>query len=135
MLEGATILLTGGAGFIGTSLCRRLADHNRILVLDTLRRNALAESGLDQHPNVELTVGDVCDRPTVDRLTQRADYVVHMASIAGVDTVIENPVRRMSCARPWQRAGPSGSSTFPPARCSEAMPFGCTRPTLPGSAP
>jgi nucleoside-diphosphate-sugar epimerase len=95
MLEGATILLTGGAGFIGTSLCRRLADHNRILVLDTLRRNALAESGLDQHPNVELTVGDVCDRPTVDRLTQRADYVVHMASIAGVDTVIENPVPTM----------------------------------------
>ena len=41
MLEGAKILVTGGAGFIGTALCRELADHNEIRVFDTLRRRPL----------------------------------------------------------------------------------------------
>lgn len=95
MISGATILITGGAGFIGTALTRRLADDNRIRILDTLRRNALGEAGLDQHPNVELIVGDVRDRAMVDRVTAGATYVVHMASIAGVDTVLKNPVPTM----------------------------------------
>jgi nucleoside-diphosphate-sugar epimerase len=44
---------------------------------------------------VELIVGDVRDRAAVDRATAGADYVVHMASIAGVDTVLKNPVPTM----------------------------------------
>ncbi|MFW6051326.1 MAG: NAD-dependent epimerase/dehydratase family protein [Myxococcota bacterium] len=94
-MEGATVLITGGAGFIGTALTRRLADGNRVRVLDVLRRNALGEAGLDRHPNVELVVGDVCDRDAVRRAVEGVDHVVHMASIAGVDTVIENPVPTM----------------------------------------
>ena len=66
MLEGARILITGGAGFIGTALTARLADNNQIRILDTLRRNALGAAGLDGHPNVELVKGDVQDRATVD---------------------------------------------------------------------
>ena len=46
MIRDAHLLVTGGAGFIGTALTRRLAPHNRIRVLDNLRRNALAEAGL-----------------------------------------------------------------------------------------
>ena len=65
MLQNATILITGGAGFIGTALTRRLVEHNRIRIFDTLRRNALKEAGLDKHPNVELVVGDVCDAPAL----------------------------------------------------------------------
>lgn len=95
MLSGAHILLTGGAGFIGTALCRRLADDNRIRVLDTFRRNALGEAGLDSHPNVEVRTGDVCDRPTVDAVMEGMDHVVHLASVAGVDTVLDNPVPTM----------------------------------------
>lgn len=95
MIDGATILITGGAGFIGTALCRQLVERNRIRVLDTLRRNALGAAGLDQHENVELVVGDVQDRATVDQAMEGADYVVHMASIAGVDTVLKNPVPTM----------------------------------------
>jgi len=95
MLRDKTLLLTGGAGFIGTALTRRLADHNRVRVLDLLRRNALAEAGLDKHPNVELVQGDVRDFDLVKRCTEGADYVLHMASIAGVDTVLKNPVLTM----------------------------------------
>jgi len=95
MLEGATLLLTGGAGFIGTALTRRLVDKNRVRIFDNLRRNALADAGLDRHPSVELVVGDVRDRAALEAATKGATHVVHMASIAGVDTVLRNPVLTM----------------------------------------
>lgn len=95
MIEGAHILMTGGAGFIGTALCRRLLPNNKIRVLDNLRRNALGTAGLDSHENLELVVGDVRDEKLVDEVTEGIDYVVHMASIAGVDTVMRNPVTTM----------------------------------------
>jgi len=95
MLRDKTLMITGGAGFIGTALTRRLADHNRVRVLDLLRRNALAEAGLDKHPNVELVQGDVRDFDLVKRTMEGVDYVLHMASIAGVDTVLKNPVLTM----------------------------------------
>lgn len=95
MIEGATLLLTGGAGFIGTALTRRLVEHNRVRIFDNLRRNALAETGLDKHPNVELIVGDVRDLPALEQASRGATHIVHMASIAGVDTVLRNPVLTM----------------------------------------
>ena len=48
-------LVTGGAGFIGSHLTERLAAHNQVVILDTLRRNALAPAGLDKHPNVKVS--------------------------------------------------------------------------------
>lgn len=98
MIRNSTILITGGAGFIGTSLTRQLVEHNKVRILDTLRRNALAESGLDKHPNVELVVGDVRDAKAVREAMRGMQYVVHMASIAGVDTVLKHPVLTMEIA-------------------------------------
>jgi nucleoside-diphosphate-sugar epimerase len=95
MLEGAHLLLTGGAGFIGTSLCERLLEGNRVRVLDNLRRNGLDAAGLTGHPNLELVVGDVRDAALVREVTEGVTHVVHMASIAGVDTVMKNPVLTM----------------------------------------
>ncbi len=95
MIRGKHILITGGAGFIGSALCQRLVEHNSVRVFDNLRRNALAKTGLTEHPNLELVVGDVCDAQAVRQATQGVHYVVHMASIAGVDTVLNNPVTTM----------------------------------------
>ncbi|MEK6606380.1 MAG: NAD-dependent epimerase/dehydratase family protein [Myxococcota bacterium] len=95
LVEDRRILLTGGAGFIGSHLCERLAAKNRLVVFDTLARNALAEAGLGGHPSIELRVGDVLDRKAVAEAMRGCDAVVHMASIAGVDTVMKNPVLTM----------------------------------------
>ncbi|MGF1465691.1 MAG: NAD-dependent epimerase/dehydratase family protein [Sandaracinaceae bacterium] len=95
MLRDAHLLLTGGAGFIGTALSARLLEHNRVRVLDNLRRNALAGAGLDEHPNLDLRVADVRDPDAVRAAMEGVDLVVHMASIAGVDTVMKNPVATM----------------------------------------
>ncbi len=95
MVRDSTLLLTGGAGFIGTALTRRLVEHNHVRIFDSLRRNALAEAGLDRHPNVELIVGDVRDAAALHKAAKGADHIIHMASIAGVDTVLKNPVLTM----------------------------------------
>ncbi len=95
MMEGATVLITGGAGFIGTALTRRLVEKNHVRVFDNLRRNALGDSELRDHPHVELVVGDVRDQAALAEVVDGADYVIHMASIAGVDTVLKNPVLTM----------------------------------------
>ncbi len=95
MIAGAKFLITGGAGFIGTALTRRLAEKNHVRIFDNLRRNALKDAGLADHPNVELVVGDVQDAAALTKATVGVDYVVHMASIAGVDTVLKNPVLTM----------------------------------------
>src|SRR5690606_30942671 len=62
---------------------------------DNLRRNGLARAGLDTHPNLELVVGDVRDAEVVRKACADVDLVVHMASIAGVDTVMKHPVTTM----------------------------------------
>jgi nucleoside-diphosphate-sugar epimerase len=94
-LEGRTILLTGGAGFIGSTLARRLLGANRVVVLDTGARNALAGSGLAGHPNLRFLKGDVLDPAAVREAIRGCTIVVHLAAIAGVDTVIKMPVTTM----------------------------------------
>jgi nucleoside-diphosphate-sugar epimerase len=94
-ITGRRLLLTGGAGFIGSHITERLAGDNEIVVLDTLRRNALSPAGLDRHPNVTVVIGDVMDAEAVRKAMEGCDAVVHLASIAGVDTVLKNPVLTM----------------------------------------
>ena len=94
-LEGKRILITGGAGFIGTTLARRLVDRNEIVAVDNLHRDALTGTDLAEHSNFTFCEADVLDAPTVVELTRSATHVVHCAAIAGVDTVLESPVRTM----------------------------------------
>jgi UDP-glucose 4-epimerase len=88
-------VLTGGAGFIGTTLTRRLIDQNEIVVFDNLHRDALAGTDLSGHPNLTFVQGDVLDADAVRETIRGATHVVHLAAIAGVDTVLESPVRTM----------------------------------------
>jgi len=95
MIQDANILITGGAGFIGSFLTERLHAHNRITLFDNLHRNAVRSTNLLEHPNVKLVHGDVLDAAALRAAAADADIVVHMASIAGVDTVLKNPVLTM----------------------------------------
>jgi nucleoside-diphosphate-sugar epimerase len=88
-------VLTGGAGFIGTTLARRLIDDNEIVVLDNLHRDAMGATELSGHPNLTFVQADVLDADAVNETLRGATHIVHLAAIAGVDTVLESPVRTM----------------------------------------
>jgi UDP-glucose 4-epimerase len=95
VLRGKRIFVTGGAGFIATTLARRLVDDNEIVALDNLHRDALSGTELAEHPNLTFVQGDVLDVEAVSELARGATHIVHAAAIAGVDTVLESPVRTM----------------------------------------
>jgi nucleoside-diphosphate-sugar epimerase len=94
-MEGKRILLTGGAGFIGSALTRRLVASNEVVVLDNCHRNALGTSDTAHHPNLQFIVGDVMDAAVTREAAAGCNIIVHLAAIAGVDTVLRMPVTTM----------------------------------------
>lgn len=89
------IFITGGAGFIGSTLIGRLIDKNRITVYDDFRRDALSNKPYASHPNLRAIRGDVLDFPSLCDAMAGAQIVIHCAAIAGIDTVIKRPTETM----------------------------------------
>jgi len=89
-IKNKTIFITGGAGFIGTALISRLVKNNKIVVYDTLERNALKGAGLSDHPNITLIKGNILDEEKLGRAIRGSNIIMHLAAIAGIDTVIKN---------------------------------------------
>jgi len=90
------ILVTGGAGFIGSALVRRLVgDGHRVVNLDklTYSGSALSLGPAGSHPNHVLECVDVCDAPDVGRLfgEHRPRAVLHLAAESHVDRSIDGP--------------------------------------------
>jgi UDP-glucose 4-epimerase len=92
MIKNKTIFITGGAGFIGSSLIGRLIQKNKVVVYDNLTRNALKDREYGKHPNLTFIQGDILDFDSLFNAMKNADLVVHCAAIAGIDTVIKSPV-------------------------------------------
>lgn len=83
-LKGSCCLVTGGAGFIGSTIVDQLlaAGASEVRVVDNFVRgswNNLAEAS--KHRGVRITEGDIRDRALVDRLTDGADYIFHQAAL------------------------------------------------------
>lgn len=95
MIQNKTIFITGGAGFIANTLIKHYVENNNIIVYDNFTRDTLTGSGLSNHSNVTVVKGDVLDYEHLLRSMKGADIVVHAAGIAGIDTVIKNPVHTM----------------------------------------
>jgi len=95
MLEGKRIFISGGAGFIGTTLARELVDRNEVVAYDSLHRDALSGTDLGDHPNFTLVQGDILDADAFRAAADGATHFVNCAAIAGVDTVLQSPVRVM----------------------------------------
>ena len=95
MIQGKTIFITGGAGFIASTLIARLAEQNRIVVYDNYTRNTLRGTPYDKHPNVTQVEGDVLDFELLLSRMHGAQVVVHAAAIAGIESTLRNPVTTM----------------------------------------
>lgn len=88
------ILITGGAGFIGSNLSKRLVDDgHEVVVLDNLLRgNKLDKSTFEA---IHFINGDVRDFETVNKASKGCDVIFHFAAVLGVDIVADNPVETM----------------------------------------
>ncbi len=97
MIKNKRILLTGGAGFIGTKLCSILSENNYILLYDNLDRNSIKSTNLLNKENVKLVQGDILDSLKLKDVVSgfKPNIVIHLAAVAGIDTVIKNPVKTM----------------------------------------
>lgn len=86
-----TLLVTGGSGFIGSALVRRLvADGRHVRVLDDGSRGQLRRLG-DVADRLELVDGDVRDAATVDRAASGASAIVHLAAVNGTSNFYSIP--------------------------------------------
>lgn len=92
MIKKKKIFITGGAGFIANTLIRRLVHDNEIVIYDNFHRDTFSGSDLKDESNISIVKGDVLDYDLVKSSMEGADIVVHAAGIAGIDTVINNPV-------------------------------------------
>lgn len=89
------ILITGGAGFIGSHLAERLlADGNRITILDDLSTGRYANiAHLEGQGGVEIIIDTVLNETLMEELIRRSDRVFHLASAVGVKLIMEQPVK------------------------------------------
>ena len=88
------ILITGGAGFIGSHLTDRLvADGHQITILDNLatgrKENLSAHLGGE---SVNFIEGSILDLPLLDALVKETEYVFHLAAAVGVFNIVNHPL-------------------------------------------
>lgn len=94
-MTGKVIFVTGGAGFIGSTLVGKLVDDNQIIVYDNFSRDSLRNKSFKSHTNLRIIEGDILDLEQLKSAMQGADIVVHCAAIAGINTVTKSPVATM----------------------------------------
>jgi UDP-glucose 4-epimerase len=85
------ILITGGAGFIGSHLADSLSKKFKVIILDNLFQG----NKLMVNKNIKLIVGDVRDKKLVERCSEGCASIFHLAAIIGVDVVSKNKVENM----------------------------------------
>jgi nucleoside-diphosphate-sugar epimerase len=95
MIEGARILVTGGAGFIASYIIERLAQNNTVVIYDNMKRNAYQYSSLVSNKNISLVQGDVLDAAKLNECMKGIDLCIHAAAIAGIYSVGESLTRTM----------------------------------------
>jgi UDP-glucose 4-epimerase len=88
------LLITGGAGFVGSHLADALlAQGEEVYALDNLSTGSIDNiEHLKSHPRFRYTIDSVDNEPLLAELIDRADVVVHLAAAVGVKKIVEEPV-------------------------------------------
>jgi UDP-glucose 4-epimerase len=88
------VLITGGAGFVGSHLSEALLERgDEVFVLDNLSTGSIDNIvHLKSHPRFHYTIDTVTNEPVLAELIDRCDTVVHLAAAVGVKLIVEAPV-------------------------------------------
>lgn len=94
MKAGGKVLITGGAGFIGSHLAERLIGEGvGAVVLDDCSTGSLANlAAIQNDPKLEVIQARVSDVPDLPIILGNCDYVFHLAAAVGVDLVVHSPI-------------------------------------------
>src|ERR687886_37857 len=97
MATRGRVLITGGAGFIGSHLSERLLDAGwEVFALDDLSTGSYENvAHLKERPDFHLVVDSVLSPAVVSELVHKCDVVYHLAAAVGVRLIVEQPVRTM----------------------------------------
>jgi UDP-glucose 4-epimerase len=88
------VLITGGAGFVGSHLSEALLERgDEVFILDNLSTGSIDNVvHLKSHPRFHYTIDTVSNEPVLAELIDRCDIVVHLAAAVGVKLIVEQPV-------------------------------------------
>ncbi len=94
MAAKSQILVTGGAGFIGSHLVERLLqDGHRVAVIDDCSTGTLANlQSVIAHPDLRVFQTKVSECPDLDKIVARSAAVYHLAAAVGVELVVHSPI-------------------------------------------
>ncbi len=93
-LESETILVTGGAGFLGSHLVDALITKNKVIILDDFSKGVINNiRHIRFHPNLKLVKGSIQDKAVIAKATKDVSVVFHLAAVVGVKHYVENPLR------------------------------------------
>ncbi len=90
-MRGKRVVITGGAGFIGSNIARALCDENEVSVIDDLSTGRL-EKIADILERIRFVKGDIKDIDLLRREFESADYVLHQAALPSVQRSVEDPL-------------------------------------------
>lgn len=92
------ILVTGGAGFIGSHLCELLLQKgHEVVAIDNLSTGSMDNiQNLLQAPGFQFVRETINNSQVLDRLTSEADIVIHLAAVVGVKLIVEDPVNTIA---------------------------------------
>jgi UDP-glucose 4-epimerase len=88
------VLITGGAGFVGSHLSEYLLRHgHQVTVIDNLSTGRFANiEGIANHRNFRYAIEDIRNIHVIDRLVSECDVIVHLAAMVGVEKIINEPI-------------------------------------------
>ena len=97
LAKGTRVLVTGGAGFIGSHLVEALLHRDcKVSVIDDLSTGRLENVGhLESHPDFSFALDGVTHESVLDHLVRDCDVVFHLASAVGVELVVRDPVHTL----------------------------------------
>ncbi|MBK9331015.1 MAG: NAD-dependent epimerase/dehydratase family protein [Ignavibacteria bacterium] len=95
-IKNKKILLTGGAGFIGSTLVSKLVKDNEITIVDNFSRDSIKYKKITSR-NLKIVKEDVLNINALKKTCEdfRPEIVIHLAAVAGIDTVIIDPVKTL----------------------------------------